>query len=103
MSFGAFTFIYFSLAFILFILILFEKKLIELEDKHKKARKDKIKDLKKIIAIQDKVIDLQHDKIREYGKALSTQKMVNSIDRETLRQERLQKEKSNKKGNEKND
>ncbi len=93
MSFGAFAFIYFSLAFILFILILFEKKFIELEDKHKKARMAKIKDLEKIIATQDKVIDLQHNKIREYGKELSKQKMLNSIDRETLRQERMRRDK----------
>lgn len=93
MSFGAFTFIYFSLAFILFILILFEKKLIALEDKHKKARKAKIRDLEKIIATQDKVIDLQHNKIKEYGKELSTQKKINSINLEALRQERLMRDK----------
>lgn len=98
MSFGAFAFIYFSLAFILFVLILFEKKFIELEDKHKKARMAKIKDLEKIIATQDKVIDLQHNKIREYGKELSTQKKINSIDRETLRQERLMRDKEQNNG-----
>lgn len=91
---GDFTFIYFSLAFIFLVLILFEKKFIELEDKHKKARMAKIKDLEKIIATQDKVIELQHNKIREYGKELSTQKKINSINLETLRQERL---KNNKK------
>ncbi len=97
MSFGAFAFIYFSLAFILFVLILFEKKFIELEDKYKKARKAKIRDLEKVIAARDKLIDLQHSNIRKLSKELSHQKKINSINLETLRQERLMraKEKDN--------
>lgn len=98
MSFGAFAFIYFSLAFILFVLILFEKKFIAMEDKYKKARKAKIRDLEKIIATQDKVIDLQHSNIRKLSKELSTQKKINSIDRETLRQERLMRDKEQNNG-----
>ncbi len=86
---GAFSAVFWALAVVLLLLILFEKKLIAFENKCIEARKAKIRDLEKVIAVQDKVIDLQHSNIRKLTKALSTQKKINSINLETLRQERL--------------
>lgn len=85
-----------ALALVLFFLILFEKKLIAFEDKCKKALKEKMELLrftaetqKEIIALQDEVIHEQADIITKLKKALRTQEKINSINLETLRQERL--------------
>ena len=102
---GGFSVVYFALAAVLFLLILFEKPLIALEEKRYETRKAVIKELmdikdmqKQVIGIQDEVIDLQHSHIKKLQRELSTQHKINSINLETLRQERLMREKENNNG-----
>ncbi len=99
MSFGAFAFIYFSLAFILFVLILFEKKFIAMEDKYKKARKLRIKELEEENSLQKEIIYIQFKKnvnLKEknvnLNAKLNAQKRINSTILEDLRQERMKRD-----------
>ncbi len=108
---GEFSAVYFALAAVLVLLVLFKKPLIALEDRirlkedvvRKQAKiievqKGTISDQKEILAIQDKIIDFQNRKITKLRNALSTQKKINSINLETLRQERLMRAKENNNG-----
>ena len=102
---GGFSAVYFTLAAVLILLVLFEKKLIKWEEERFKVRKAVIKELmdikdmqKQVIDIQDEVIDLQHSHIKKLQRELSCQHKINSINLEALRQERLMRAKENNDG-----
>lgn len=104
-SLGAFSAVFWPLAILLILLVLFEKPLVAWEEKRYEVRKAVIKELmdikdmqKQVIGIQDKVIDLQHSNIKKLQRELINQKKINSINLETLRQERLMRAKENNNG-----
>ncbi len=107
-SLGSFSVVYFALAAVLFLLILFEKPLIALEEKRIEVRKAVIRELRlmmknkeKVIDIQDKLIDYLFAENKKLGKELSNQHKINSINLETLRQERLMRAKEQNNGKDK--
>lgn len=105
---GDFSAVFWFLTAVMVFLILFEKPLIALEEKRVEARKAVIKELRytvsdqeKIIYIQDKIIDGLFAKNKKLGKELSKQHKINSINLETLRQERLMRVKEQNNGKDK--
>lgn len=85
-----------ALALVLFFLILFEKKLIAFEDRWREVRKKRIKELESAVELQkgvinflEEIIEDQFCIIAEHKDSLRTQERINSINLETLRQERL--------------
>lgn len=105
---GDFSAVFWFLTAVMVFLILFEKPLIALEEKRIEARKAVIKELRytvsdqeKIIYIQDKIIDGLFANNVALGGELSTQNKINSINLETLRQERLMRVKEKNNGKDK--
>ena len=105
---GTFSAVFWFLTAVMVFLILFEKPLIALEEKRIEARKAVIKELRytvsdqeKIIYIQDKIIDGLFANNVALGGELNTQHKINSINLETLRQERLMRVKEQNNGKDK--
>lgn len=105
---GSFSAVFWFLTAVMFFLILFEKPLIALEEKRIKVRKAVIRELRmmmknkeKVIDIQDKLIDYLFAENKKLGKELSKQHKINSINLETLRQERLMRAKEQNNGKDK--
>ncbi|MBQ9913076.1 MAG: hypothetical protein IJO73_02490 [Clostridia bacterium] len=93
---GTFSALFWALAVVLLLLILFEKKLIAFEDRWREVRKKKIRKLEKQIALQNDVMEFMDELICEQfcyavelKRKLKAQERINEINLEDLRQERL--------------
>lgn len=86
---GAFSAVFWALAVVLLLLILFEKKLIALEEKRCEARKKRIRELEEENSIHRCLIRVMAEKILALDNKLKAQERINEVNLEDLRRERM--------------
>lgn len=92
-SIGSFSCVFWTLASVLLMLVIFEKPLIAYEDKkHKeRMRKKRLKELEEETLLQREIIISQFKKRVALENKLMAQKRINEINLEALRLERMKK------------
>ena len=88
-SFEAFSTVYWILALVLFFLILYEKRLIALEEKRRKARRKHIEELKRENSVQRFIIVALAEKLSELKSKHGALERINETNLEDLRRERM--------------
>lgn len=86
---GTFSAIFWVLAVVLLLLILFEKPLVALEEKRCEARKKRIKELEEENSIYRYIIGVMAEKILALDNKLKAQESINEVNLEDLRRERM--------------
>ena len=92
-SIGSFSCVFWFLAAVLLLLVIFEKPLIAYEDKkhEEKMRRKRLEELEKENLIQKELIYIQFKKRMALEHKLMAQKRINEINLEALRLERMKK------------
>lgn len=90
-SIGSFSCVFWTLASVLLLLVIFEKPLIAYEDKKHKGRmrKKRLKELEEETLLQREIIISQFKKRVALENKLMAQKRINEINLEALRLERM--------------